>query len=189
MLFFSTRAGDIFTLRVLLGHAASLNALKLDADTRLLDLALLFVLRVLKVLSVAKLHQVSRLVDLALKTPEGGLNGFAISHGDLDLDGKFRTTGSCHCEEGGKPWLERGRYVQTVGGRSLTPMGFWAQPSTTEIVQNRRPTLQRRVRRNVHFVPKGWTPAKPLTEAKRATKSVNSRPLRRSIMVKTSNVR
>lgn len=84
-------------LRRLLLHAASLNPLKLLAHASFLNLTLLAVLRVFKVATVTKLHQVSRLIHFTLKATNGTLNGFAITDLDLDLDSKFGTARGGRC--------------------------------------------------------------------------------------------
>jgi hypothetical protein len=73
-----------------LGHAFSLHTFELGAHASFLDLTLDLLLRVLKLTPVAKIHQVTGLVDLTLEATEGRLNGFAIANGDPDVDIQFR---------------------------------------------------------------------------------------------------
>jgi len=73
-------------LSPLLVHAAPLHALHANSHPGLLDLALLLLLGVLKVSAMAELHQMARLVALALETAEGAFDRFTVPYVDLDGD-------------------------------------------------------------------------------------------------------
>lgn len=80
-------------------HTTLVHALKLDTQTGLLDLADLGLLRILKVTSVTKFHQVTRLVHFTLEATKGALNRLAITNIHLDIDGKGSRDGrSLYCE-------------------------------------------------------------------------------------------
>lgn len=75
-------------------HSASLHSLKSLAHSSLLDLSLLLLLRILEVSTVAKLHHVSRLVDLTLETADCRLDRFSLSN--LYLDGNSKLSARCY---------------------------------------------------------------------------------------------
>ena len=73
-------------LHPLLVHPLPVHPLEPLANPGLNNLALLLFLGVFKETLVAKVHEMSRLVDLALEAAEGRFDGFALSYLDLDVD-------------------------------------------------------------------------------------------------------
>lgn len=89
----------MFTLGSL-GHTTLVHALKFNAQTGLLDLTDLALLRVFEVTLVAKFHQVSRLVNFTLEATESALDRFTVTNFNLDFDRKGG--GDCcsvHCSQ------------------------------------------------------------------------------------------
>lgn len=87
-----------FTSGHLSVHPAALHSLHTDAHAGLLDLALLLLLGVFEVTTMAELHKMAGLVDFTLETAEGLLDGLTLTDLDLDRDGKGgggRSDGGC----------------------------------------------------------------------------------------------
>ena len=79
------RQSNGLKFRPLLVHPLPLHPLKPLANPGLNNLALLLFLGVFKETLVAKVHEMSRLVDLALEAAEGQFDGFSLSYIDFDV--------------------------------------------------------------------------------------------------------
>lgn len=92
------------------GHTTTLHSLELLAQATFLDLALFLLLGAFKVSLVAKIHQMSALVDFSFESTKGTFDGLSISDGNLDIDIQRSDRSFCgkgkNTEMGGK-WVRR----------------------------------------------------------------------------------
>ena len=76
---------SLVVLHLLLSSTAPLHSFKFLSQACFLYLALLSFLRIFKVSTVSKFHQMARLAHLSLESTKSTFNGFTLSHLNFDL--------------------------------------------------------------------------------------------------------